>query len=180
MMRKPKLLDKVREAIRFKHYSMRTEEAYVYWIKKFIFFHNMRHPKDMNSKDVSRFLTHLAVNRRVAASTQNQALSALLFLYRYVLKQELGLIENVTRAKRPQKLPVVFTKTEIKAILLQLEGVNWLMANLLYGSGLRLRECLQLRVKDIDFGYMQIIVRDGKGVQSPGDALFASSGGAVN
>ena len=117
----------------------------------------------MGGEDVSKFLTHLAVNRRVAASTQNQAFSAVLFLYRYVLKKELGLVENVTRAKRPQKLPVVFTKAEVKAILLQLEGTNWLMGNLLYGAGLRLRECHQLRVKDVDFGYMQIIVRDGKG-----------------
>jgi len=162
-MQKPKLLDQVRNAIRYKHYSYRTEEAYVYWIKRYIFFHNKRHPKEMGNEEVSQFLTHLAVHDKVAASTQNQAFSAVLFLYRHILKQNLDMLENVTRAKRSQKLPVVFTTQEIKAIFAHLEGNKWLMANLLYGAGLRLQECLQLRVKDIDFGYNQIVVRNGKG-----------------
>ena len=162
-MQKPKLLDQLRNVIRYKHYSIRTEESYTYWVKKYIFFHNKRHPAEMGRGEVSQFLTHLAVNRKVAASTQNQAFSALLFLYKHVLDKELGLLENVTRAKKPQKLPVVFTREEVRTILIQLDGAKWLMANLLYGAGLRLNECLQLRVKDIDFGYKQIVVRDGKG-----------------
>ena len=162
-MIKPKLLDQVRNVIRYKHYSIRTEESYVHWIKRYIFFHKKRHPQEMGCEEVSQFLTYLAVELNVASSTQNQAFSAILFLYRYVLKKELGLLRNVTRAKKPAKLPVVFTQDEIKNIVVQLDGINWLMANLLYGAGLRLRECLQLRVKDVDFGYKQIVVRDGKG-----------------
>ncbi|MCC7210863.1 MAG: integron integrase [Candidatus Brocadia sp.] len=162
-MSKLKLLDQVRDAIRVKHYSMRTEEAYVHWIKRFIFFHEKRHPLKMGESEVSKFLSHLAVEGKVSASTQNQALSALLFLYQEVLKQELGWINNVKRAKKPSHLPVVFTKEEAKAVLLRLEGTKWLMASLLYGAGLRLMECLGLRVKDIDFSYNQITVRDGKG-----------------
>lgn len=162
-MPKPKLLDQVRDAIRVKHYSMRTEEAYVHWIKRFIFFHEKRHPLQMGEAEVSKFLSHLAVEGKVSASTQNQALSALLFLYQEVLKQELGWINNVKRAKKPSHLPVVFTKEEAKAVLLRLEGTKWLMASLLYGAGLRLMECLGLRVKDIDFSYNQIAIRDGKG-----------------
>ena len=162
-MVKEKLLDKVRYAIRARHLSYRTEEAYLNWIKKFILFHNKRHPVEMREAEVSQFLTYLAVNRRVASSTQNQALSAILFLYRDVLKKELGWLDDVERAKRPARLPVVFTKQEAKKILLRLEGTKWLMGNLLYGSGLRLMECVRLRVKDIDFEYNQIVVRDGKG-----------------
>lgn len=162
-MKKPKLLDQIRNVIRYKHYSMRTEESYVHWVKRFIFFHNKRHPQEMGREEVSQFLTHLAVKQKVASSTQNQAFSAILFLYKHVLQKELGLLENVTRAKKPQKLPVVFTTDEIRSILLHLEGTKRLIANLLYGAGLRLNECLQLRVKDIDFGYKQITVRDGKG-----------------
>jgi len=162
-MKKPKLLDQVRNVIRYKHYSIRTEESYIHWIKKFIFFHEKRHPREMEVEEVSQFLTHLAVHDKVASSTQNQAFSAILFLYRHVLKKELGMLENVTRSKRPSRLPVVFNKDEVKSILIQLEGSKWLMANLLYGAGLRLRECLSLRVKDIDFAYKQIVVRDGKG-----------------
>lgn len=162
-MSKPKLLDQVRDAIRVKHYSMRTEEAYVHWIKRFIFFHEKRHPLHMGEPEVSKFLSYLAVEGKVSASTQNQALSALLFLYQEVLKQELGWINNVKRAKKPSHVPVVFTKEEAKAVLLRLEGTKWLMASLLYGAGLRLMECLGLRVKDIDFSYNQIVVRDGKG-----------------
>lgn len=153
----------MRDAIRVKHYSMRTEEAYVNWIKRFIFFHEKRHPLHMGEHEVSKFLSHLAVEGKVSASTQNQALSAILFLYQEVLKQELGWINNAKRAKKSSHLPVVFTKEEAKAVLLRVEGTKWLMASLLYGAGLRLMECLGLRVKDIDFSYSQITVRDGKG-----------------
>jgi integron integrase len=159
----PKLLDQVSDLIRVKHYSIRTEQAYLRWIRAYIFFHKKRHPAEMGSTEVSQFLSHLAVKGKVAASTQNQALSALLFLYREVLKQPFEWLEDVQRAKRPSKLPVVFTKEEVRTILLQLEGSKWVMASLLYGSGLRLMECVRLRVKDIDFGYNQIVVRDGKG-----------------
>lgn len=162
-MVKPKLLDQVREAVRVRHLSYRTEQAYVDWIRRFILFHKKRHPNEMDETYVSEFLTFLAVKRNVAASTQNQALCAILFLYRHVLKKELGWVENVERAKKPSRLPVVFTKDEAKAILVQLEGAKWLMVSLLYGAGLRLMECLRLRVKDIDFEYNQIVVRDGKG-----------------
>jgi len=162
-MGKPKLLDQVRNAIRVKHYSLRTEEAYVHWAKAYIFFHHKRHPEQMGEREISQFLTHLAVDKNVAASTQNQALSALLFLYREVLQRPLDKRIQAKRAKRPARLPVVFSKEEVRAILAQLEGTPWLMASLLYGSGLRLMECLRLRVKDVDFGYQQLVVRDGKG-----------------
>jgi integrase len=159
----PKLLEQVRDLIRLKHYSLRTEAAYLHWIKEYITFHKKRHPAEMGNPEVSQFLTHLAVNRKVAASTQNQALSALLFLYSQVLQQPFDWLEDVQRAKKPSKLPVVFTKEEARAVLRHLDGSKWLMASLLYGSGLRLMECLGLQVKDIDFGYGQIVVRDGKG-----------------
>ena len=162
-MVKPKLLDQVRAAVRVRHLSYRTEQAYVDWIKRFILFHKKRHPNDMDETYIGEFLTFLAVKRNVAASTQNQALSAILFLYRHVLKKEVGWVDNVERAKRPSRLPVVFTKDEAKAILVRIEGAKWLMVSLLYGSGLRLMECLRLRVKDINFEYNQIVVRDGKG-----------------
>ena len=162
-MVKLKLLDQVRDATRVRHLSYRTEQAYVDWIKRFILFHSKRHPSEMNESHVSQFLTYLAVKRHVAASTQNQALSAILFLYRDVLKKEIGWVDNVERAKKPERLPVVFTKREVESILLHLEGTKWLMASILYGSGLRLLECLRLRVKDVDFEYDQIIVRNGKG-----------------
>jgi len=171
---KPKLLDQVRAAIRAKHYSHRTEEAYVQWIKRFIFFHNKRHPAEMGEQEINQFLTHLAVKGNVASSTQNQALSAILFLYREVLKQEIGRLDGVTWAKKPIRRPVVFTREEAKAVLVNLSGVHWLMASLLYGCGLRLTECLQLRVKDIDFGYNQIVVRDGKGGRDRVTMLLAS------
>jgi integron integrase len=160
---KPRLLDQVREKIRLKHYSIRTEHAYVDWIKRYILFHNKRHPQEMGKQEVERFLTHLAVERHVAASTQNQALSAILFLYKEVLEQDIGWLDNVERAKRPARLPVVLTATEARAVLAHLEGRHRLMANLLYGAGLRLMECVRLRVKDLDFEYRQITVRDGKG-----------------
>lgn len=161
--RKPKLLDQVRDAIRSRHYSLRTEDTYVHWIKRFIFFHGKRHPAGMGKQEVSQFLSDLAVRQHVSASTQNQALSALLFLYRHVLDVDLGWIENVERAKPSHHLPVVLTKQEVKALLGTLQGVHWLMASLLYGAGLRLMECLRLRVKDIDFQTNQIVVREGKG-----------------
>ena len=159
----PKLLDQVRSAIRIRHYSIRTEEAHVQWIKRFILFHNKRHPKDMGGPEINAFLSHLAVNGNVAASTQNQALCAILFLYKQVLDQDPGRLEGVVRAKKPTRLPVVFTVEEVRAILMRLQGTGWLMASLLYGSGLRLMECVRLRVKDIDFQYRQLLVRDGKG-----------------
>ena len=145
---KPKLLDQVREAIRIRHYSVWTEEAYVSWIKRFIFFHGKRHPLEMSEAEITQFLSALAVRGQVSASTQNQALCALVFLYRHVLDQNLGWLEDVVRAKRPQRLPVVLTRPEVKALLGALEGVHWIMASLLYGAGLRLLECLHLRVKD--------------------------------
>jgi integrase len=156
-------LDQVRAAIRTRHYSIRTEEAYIRWIREYIFFFDKRHPDGLGAKDVSVFISHLAVNRDVAASTQNQALSALLFLYREVLDQPVEWVEDVVRAKRPKKLPVVFTREEVKAVLGHLRGEAWLMASLLYGSGLRLMECVRLRVKDVDFARLQITVREGKG-----------------
>ena len=157
-----RLLDQVRDALRLKHYSIRTAEAYVNWIKRYIYFHNVRHPAEMG--EVQAFLTHLAVKENVAASTQNQALSALLFLYRQVLNQDLGPIDAL-RAKKPKRLPTVLTRDEIHRVFAHLSGVNLLMARLLYGSGLRLIECLRLRVKDLDFDYRTITVRDGKGEQ---------------
>jgi len=160
---KPKLLDQVRDVIRRKHFSIRTEQSYVDWIRRFILFHNKRHPRDMAEAEVTQFLTHLARDANVAASTQNQALSALLFLYKEVLKQEIGWLEGVERAKRPSRLPVVLTRDEVHKIFANLHGKDRLMAGLLYGSGLRLMECVRLRVKDVDFGYLRVTVRDGKG-----------------
>ena len=163
--RPPKLLDQVREAIRLKHYSIRTEEAYVNWIKRYIFFHNKRHPKDMGTPEIEAFLTHLAVKRNVAASTQNQALSALLFLYREVLHIDLEGPIDAIRAKQPKRLPTVLTRNEVFKVIGFLSGTHQLMAKLLYGSGLRLMECVRLRVKDVDFAQHQLIVRDGKGMK---------------
>jgi integron integrase len=164
-LNEPKLLDRVRAALRRKHYSIRTEQAYVSWIRQFILFHDTRHPRDLAENDVGRFLTHLAVDRCVAASTQNQALSALVFLYRDVLYRPLDYVEDVRRAKKPEKLPVVFTPEEVRALLVHLDGVRWIVTSLLYGTGMRLLECLRLRVKDLNFGYAQIEVRDGKGAK---------------
>src|SRR5437868_539006 len=160
---KPKLLEQVRDVIRRKHYSIRTEHAYLDWIKRFIIYHNKRHPAEMAEEEVARFLTHLARDRDVAPSTQNQALSAILFLYKEVLKHELGWLEKVERAKKPPKLPVVLSRGEVKQIFAHLHGVPKLMAGLLYGSGLRLMECVRLRIKDVDFALAQITVRDAKG-----------------
>jgi integron integrase len=160
---KPKLLDQVRQAIRTRHYSYRTEKAYVHWIKRFIFFHNKRHPAEMGEAEIARFLSSLASDGHVSASTQNQALNALLFLYREILKKDIGYVNGVVRAKRPHRLPVVLTRQEVRSILGCLDGSDWIMAMLLYGAGLRLMECLRLRVKDIDFTTNQIVVRAGKG-----------------
>ncbi len=160
---KPKLLDRVREAIRARHYSRRTEDAYIGWIKRYIFFHGKRHPSEMGAEEVTRFLSSLALDGHVAASTQNQALSALLFLYREVLQQDLPWLEGIVRAKRPIRLPVVLTRDEVQAVLSQLRGTPRLMATLLYGAGLRLLECARLRVKDVEFAANQILVRGGKG-----------------
>ena len=163
MKERPRLLDQVRDKLRTKHYSIRTEKSYVDWIRRFILFHNKRHPQEMGAVEVEQFLTHLAVVGKVAASTQNQALSAILFLYREVLGSQLEWLENRVRARKPERVPVVLTRNECRAILLRLDGQYRLMANLLYGAGLRLMECVRLRVKDVDFGYRQIVVRDGKG-----------------
>jgi len=161
----PKLLDTVRDVIRRKHYSFRTEQTYVDWIRRFILFHRKRHPSEMAEAEVTEFLTYLAREGNVAAATQNQALSALLFLYKEVLKQEIGWLDGVERAKRPARLPVVLTKDEVRKIFAHLHGTHRLMAGLLYGSGLRLMECVRLRVKDVDFGYAHVVVRDGKGAK---------------
>jgi len=158
-----KLLDQVRDQCRSRHYSIRTEEAYLKWIREFIVFHCKRHPSMMGATEISQFLSHLARERNVAASTQNQALSALLFLYRQVLNETIEWVENVERAKKAQRLPVVFRREEVHAVLSHLRGEMWLMSSLLYGSGLRLMECLRLRVKDVDFPRLQITVREGKG-----------------
>jgi integron integrase len=160
---KPKLLDEVRAVARMRHLSIRTEKAYVSWIRRFIFFHHKRHPREMGEVEIRAFISDLAVNGGITASTQTVALSALLFLYRDVLKQELPYVSNIERARKPRRLPVVFTRDEVKRILANLKGTHSLIGGLLYGSGLRLMECLRLRVKDLDFSYEQLTVRDGKG-----------------
>ena len=160
---KPKLLDQARDILRANYYSRRTEEVYLGWMRRFILFHGKRHPKEMAGAEVAAFLSHLTVKSDVSASTQNQAFSALLFLYAKVLGQPLSDLGPVARATRLKKVPVVLTRQEARALLAQLEGVEWIMASLLYGSGLRVLEMLRLRVKDVDFGYGQITIRDGKG-----------------
>ena len=161
--RSPRLLDQVRGKIRLKHFSIRTEQAYVDWIKRFVLHFDKRHPADMGAREVEAFLTHLALRGRVAASTQNQAKSALLFLYREVLERDLPWLDNVERAKTPKRLPVVLTQDETQAVLSRLKGTHWLVAGLLYGSGLRIMEALRLRVKDVEFTRGEILVREGKG-----------------
>lgn len=161
----PKLLDQLREALRSRHYSRRTEQTYCHWVKRYVHFHNVRHPAEMAEPEINAFLTHLAVKGKVAASTQNQALSALLFLYRHVLGREVGDLGEVIRARKPKRLPVVMTREEVKAVLANLSGDKWLMASVMYGAGLRLMECLRLRVQDIDFSRNEILVRDGKGAK---------------
>jgi integron integrase len=158
-----KLLDRVCMAIRARHYSRRTEKAYVYWIRQYIFFHKLRHPEEMGEREVADFLSWLATGRNVSASTQSQALSALLFLYKAVLKQEVDWIKDVVRAKQPKRLPVVLTREEVAVVLGQMNGTPWLVASLIYGAGLRLLECLRLRIKDIDFDRNEMTVRGGKG-----------------
>jgi integron integrase len=152
-----------REKMRTRHFAYRTEQAYLYWIRRYVNFHRRKHPREMGSAEVEAFLTHLAVDEHVSASTQNQALQALLFLYRQVLEIDLPWLENVTRARRSKRLPVVLTVAEVRSVLAQLDGAAWLFANLLYGSGLRLMEALRLRVKDIVIERGELIVRDAKG-----------------
>lgn len=156
-------LDRTRDVLRRKQYSLRTEGTYLQWIRSYLAFHQNRNPIQLAEPEATRYLTHLAVAKNVSASTQNQALSALLFFYREVLKHPLNWLDNMEHARRSRHIPVVFSREEIRAILTQLEGTSWLMASLLYGAGLRLMECLRLRVKDIDFNYTQITVHDGKG-----------------
>ena len=164
MQQKPKkLLDRVRDAIRVKHYSYRTEQTYMDWIERYIRFHGLRHPAEMNAPEIQAFLTHLAVERNVSPSTQNQALSALLFLYRHVLNLELTDRIDAVRAKKEKHLPTVLTKEEVRQVIARMSGLQQLMAQLLYGSGMRLMECMRLRIKDIEFAQQQIIVRNTKG-----------------
>jgi site-specific recombinase XerD len=159
----PKLLVLVRNKLRAKHHSYRTEQQYLAWIRSFILYHGKRHPRETSAAEVEHFLTHLAVNRNVSASTQNQALSAILFLYRQVLEIELPWLANITRARKPARLPVVLSHQQVQSLLNHVDGRFRLVIQVLYGCGLRLMEALRLRVKDIDFEYSQIIVRDGKG-----------------
>jgi len=159
----PRLLDRVRATIRVRHYSPRTERAYVGWIRKFVLFHGKRHPEDMGGAEIAEYLSYLATGKHLSANTQNQALSAVLFLYRDVLGQELEWVHGIVRAKRPVRLPVVLTQSEVAAILSQLNGTTWIMGSLLYGAGLRLMECCRLRVKDMELERNEILVRDGKG-----------------
>lgn len=164
-VRQPKLIDQLRDEMRRRHYSRRTESTYWAWIRKFIFFHGLRHPKEMGEQEINRFLSSLAIEGKVSASTQNQALSALLFLYRNVIKRDLDDLGDVVRARRTKRLPVVMTREEVRSVMNRLDGQAWLMACLMYGAGLRLNECLGLRVQDIDFGANQITVRCGKGAK---------------
>lgn len=163
--RPPRLMDQLREALRSRHYSERTEQAYCLWVRRYIRFHQLRHPAEMAEPEINAFLTHLAVEQKVSSSTQTQALCALLFLYRFVLDMPVGELGEVIRARKPKRLPVVMTREEVKAVLDRLEGDKHLMAALMYGTGLRLMECLRLRVLDIDFGRNEITVRNGKGAK---------------
>ena len=162
-LQKPRLLEEVRRRLRVKHYSLRTEAVYLGWIKRFVLLNGRRHPRDMGVAEIEAFLSTLAVEGQVAASTQNQALSALLFLYREVLAIDLPWMENVVRAKRPRRLPVVLSRGEVQALLMRMDGRAWVLASLLYGTGMRLMECLRLRVKDVDFARNEVTVRNGKG-----------------
>jgi integron integrase len=160
---KPRILDRVREKVRAKHYSYRTEQQYISWIRRFILHHDKKHPAEMSAHEIENFLTHLAVDREVSSSTQNQALAALLFLYRDVLEIDLPWVENVVRARMPVRIPVVLPRAEVQRLLGQLDGQFHLIGQILYGSGLRLMEALRMRLKDVDFEYAQIVVHDGKG-----------------
>ncbi len=160
-------LERVRDTIRVRHYSRRTEKTYLFWVRRFVLFHGKRHPADMGGREVGEFLSHLAVNEDVSASTQNQALNAIVFMYRHVLERPLGEIGGVVRAKKPARLPVVLTQDEVARVLSHLTGVHWLVACLQYGSGLRLLESVRLRVKDLDFAHRAICVRSGKVGRTP-------------
>ncbi len=162
---RPRLRERLHEAILRRNYSRRTEQSYWFWIRWFIRHHGLRHPEEMGAAEVEEFLSWLASERKVAAATQNQALSALLFLYKELLRRNLPWFQNLVRAKRPARIPAVLSREEVQRLLMQLEGTKWLMASLLYGAGLRQIECLQLRVKDVDFAYRQILVRDAKGAK---------------
>ncbi len=162
-MSEPRLLDRVRGQMRVRHMKWSTEKSYVGWIRRYILFHGKRHPSEMGAKEISAFLTHLAQKERVSASTQNQALCALVFLYKHVLDRDVGELEDLVRAKRRRRIPVVLTRDEVRAILRGVKGLQWLILTLLYGTGMRLKECLQLRVQHIDFARNEITVRDGKG-----------------
>lgn len=162
---KPKLMDQLHEALQSRHYSSRTEQSYCHWVKRYVYFHNVRNPREMAEPEINAFLTHLAIKEKVSASTQNQALAALLFLYRHVIMKELGDFGDVIRARKSQNLPIVMTKEEVRLVLGFLEGENQLIASLLYGSGLRVTECLRLRVQDVDFARNEITVRRGKGAK---------------
>ncbi|MBK7630157.1 MAG: integron integrase [Ignavibacteriales bacterium] len=157
------MLDRVRNEIKVRHYSLRTEKSYTNWIKRFIIFHNKKHPIEMGADEIREFVNHLAVKDNVSASTQNQALQAILFLYKDILKIKVGWINEIERVARTKHIPVVFSKSEARQVLENMDGVVRLIASLLYGGGLRLNECLRLRIKDIDFDYKQIVIRDGKG-----------------
>ena len=162
-MGNPRLMDQVRETLRVHHYSLRTEQSYIHWIKRYILFHDKRHPRDIGKEEIATFLTHLAVKQNVSASTQNQALSAILFLYKKVLNIEPEWVEGVVRAKRPKRLPVVLKRDVVMKLLNQMSGSRKLLAFIIYGSGLRLMEAVRLRVKDVDFAYGQLVIRAGKG-----------------
>ncbi|MBN1355998.1 integron integrase [bacterium] len=161
--KKTRLLDQVSANLRARHYSRKTEQTYLGWIKKYILFHDKRHPSEMGEKEINKYLTYLALKVKVSASTQTQALSAILFLYRHVLKQEIGNIGDIIRARKSRRLPVVMTKEEVKQVIINLSGEIWIIVSLMYGAGLRLTECLRLRVQDIDFSGNQIMIRSGKG-----------------
>jgi integron integrase len=163
VQKKPRLLDQVRQTIRARHYSSKTEKAYVAWIKRFIFFNGTRHPDEMGEAEVNRFITHLATQDKVSASTQSQALSAIIFLYKNVLDRHLEWMDSIVRAKRPVRLPVVLSREEVREVLRIFHGVPWLQGSLMYGSGMRLLECHRVRIKDFDFHRLEIVVRDGKG-----------------
>lgn len=168
------LIEVTREVIRTRHMALRTEQVYVQWIRRYIAYHGRRHPRDLGAPAVEAFLTHLAVERKVSSATQNQALQAILFLYRQVLSMELPWLENVTRAARPKRLPVVLSRAEVRALLAQLDGLPWLVACILYGGGLRLMEALRLRVKDLDLERGELMVRDGKGAKDRATVLPAT------
>lgn len=167
----PKLLDQVRSAIRVRHYSRRTEDSYVHWIRRFILFHGKRHPSEMGEREITAFLSDLAVTKHVAASTQNQALAAILFLYQKTLNMKLDWLEDVVRAKRPRRLPSVLTRDEVHRLLDALDGTPQLIARLMYGTGMRLLEALRLRVKDLDFVRHQVVIRDGYDIRTVQELL---------